>query len=219
MSHVQYEPLTRYDDEELERRSEQMYRIMSRRRSIRSFSSQSISEAAIKNCILTAGTAPSGANQQPWTFVLIKDADVKKTIRDRAEQAERHFYEETAAQEWKDVLKPLATGYSKPFLQEAPYLIAIFVHNYGVSEQGSKITHYYAQKSVGIATGFLVAALHQLGISTLTYTPSSMKFLNTLLKRPKNEYPYLLLAVGFAPDNATVPDIKRKTFDEIAVVM
>ncbi len=219
MAHIPFVPLPRYPDGELVQHSERFYRFMDKRRSIRQFSDRPISEKAIRNCILTAGTAPSGANQQPWTFVLVKDPGVKTAIREKAEQAERQFYEKRVPEEWKDALKPLGTGYSKPFLEEAPYLIAIFVQKYGVSEDGSRITHYYAQKSVGLATGFLIAALHQLGISTLTYTPSSMNFLNTLLKRPENELPYLLLVVGYAPENVMVPDIKRKQFDEIAVIM
>jgi nitroreductase len=151
--------------------------------------------------------------------VLVKNVEIKKALREQAEAVERRFYEQTAPQDWKDALKPLGTGYAKPFLEEAPYIIAIFVQKYGVSEQGERIAHYYAHKSVGIATGFLIDALHRLGISTLTYTPGSMGFLNALLKRPKNELPYVLLALGYAPEDATVPDIERKGFDEIAVVV
>jgi nitroreductase len=219
MAQIPFAPLPRYSEKELEQRSEQFLRHMQKRRSIRRFSDRPISEEVIKNCILTAGTAPSGANQQPWTFVIVKDDVVKEAIRAHAEEVERQFYEKRAPEEWKDALKPLATGYVKPFLQEAPYLIAIFVQKYGVSEDGSRRAHYYAQKSVGIATGFLIAALHRLGISTLTYTPSSLTFLNDLLKRPENELPYLLLVLGYAQESATVPDIKRKSFDDIAVVV
>ncbi len=219
MAHIPFAHLPRYTDGELVQRSERFYRLMGKRRSIRRFSDRSISDKAIRNCILTAGTAPSGANQQPWTFVLVKDPGAKAAIREKAEETERQFYEKRAPEEWKDALKPLGTGYSKPFLEEAPYLIAIFAQKYGVSADGSRITHYYAQKSVGMATGFLITALHQLGISTLTYTPSSMNFLKTLLKRPENELPYLLLVVGYAPENVMVPDIKRKQFDEIEVIM
>ena len=219
MAYTHHEPLPCYPDGELIRRSEQFYRFMGKRRSIRRFSERPISEKAVRNCILTAGTAPSGANQQPWTFVLVKDPGVKAAIREKAEQVERQFYEKRAPEEWKDALKPLGTGYCKPFLEEAPYLIATFVQKYGVSADGSRVAHYYAQKSVGIATGFLIAALHQLGISTLTYTPGSMNFLNALLKRPENELPYLLLVLGYAPENVMVPDIKRKQFDEIAVIV
>ena len=219
MAHTHFASLPRYTDRELARRSERFYHFMEKRRSIRQFSDQSISEEAIRNCILTAGTAPSGANQQPWTFVLVKDPGVKAAIRKNAEQVERDFYEKRAAEEWKDALKPLGTGYRKPFLEEAPYLIAIFVQKYGVSADSSTVAHYYAQKSVGIATGFLITALHQLGISTLAYTPSPMNFLNALLARPENELPYLLLVLGYASEDVMVPDIKRKQFDEIAVVL
>ena len=219
MAEIRFSPLPGYPDGELAERSVQLYRFMERRRSIRQFSDRPISEEAIKNCIRTAGTAPSGANQQPWTFVLVKDPRVKGAIREGAEQIERVFYEKRAPEEWKDALKPLGTGYRKPFLEGAPYLIAVFVQKYGVSEDGSRVTHYYAQKSVGIATGFLITALHQLGISTLTYTPSSMNFLNAILKRPENELPFLLLVVGYADENVKVPDIRRKSLDEIVIVV
>jgi nitroreductase len=192
---------------------------MAGRRSVRHFSDQPIPEEVIKNCIRSAGTAPSGANQQPWTFVLVKDPRIKGTIREEAERIERAFYERRAPEEWKDALKPLGTDYHKPFLERAPYLIAVFVQKYGISDEGLRVTHYYAQKSVGIATGFLITALHQLGISILTYTPSSMKFLNTVLKRPENEFPYLLLVVGYADENTKVPDIRRKSLDEIAIIV
>jgi nitroreductase len=219
MGRIPFEPLPCYTDNELTKRSDEFYRYMQKRRSIRRFSDRAIPEEAIRNCILTAGTAPSGAHQQPWTFALVKDRGVKRKIREQAEIVERRFYTQRAPQDWKDALKPLATGCAKPFLEEAPYLIVIFVQKYGVSDRGERITHYYAHKSVGIATGFLITALHELGISALTYTPSSMSFLTALLKRPKNELPYLLLALGYAPENVTVPDITRKSFDDIAVVV
>ena len=219
MATIPFAPLPRYTDGELTQRSEQFYRHMEKRRSIRQFSNQPISEEAIRNCILTAATAPSGANQQPWTFVLVKDPGAKAAIRTNAEKAERQFYEQRAPEEWKQALKPLGTGLYKPFLEEAPYLIAIFTQKYGVSADGLRAPHYYAQKSAGIATGFLITALHHLGFSTLTYTPSSMTFLCDVLKRPENETPYLLLAAGYAPEHVMVPDIKRKPLDEIAVIV
>lgn len=219
MAEIPFSPLPTYPDEELVEHSSRFYGFMDMRRSVRHFSDRPIPEEAVRNCICTAGTAPSGANQQPWTFVLVKDPRVKREIREEAERVERSFYEETAPGEWKNALKPLGTEYRKPFLEKAPCLIVIFVQKYGRSEDGTRVTHYYAQKSIGIATGFLITALHQLGISTLTYTPSSMGFLTAILKRPKNELPYLVLVVGYADEGARVPDIRRKTFDEIAVIV
>jgi nitroreductase len=192
---------------------------MQMRRSVRRFSEQPIPEEALKNCILTAATAPSGANQQPWTFVLVKDQAVKRTIREEAERIEYTFYTRGASQEWKDALKPLGTNHKKPFLEKAPYLIVIFVQKYGRSKDGSKITHYYAQKSVGIATGLLISALHGIGVSALCYTPSEMGFLNPILRRPNHEMAYLVLAVGYAHEEARVPDVERKSFGEIAEVV
>ena len=219
MAEIPFSPLQTYPDDELVERSSRFYGFMGMRRSVRHFSDRPIPERAVRNCICTAGTAPSGANQQPWTFVLVKDPKVKREIREEAERVERSFYEETATRQWKNALKPLGTDYRKPFLEMAPYLVVIFVQKYGRSEDGTRVTHYYAQKSTGIATGFLITALHQLGISTLTYTPSSMGFLNAILKRPKSEIPYLVLVVGYADEGARVPDIRRKTFDEIAVIV
>ncbi len=219
MAEIPFSPLQTYPDDELVERSSRFYGFMGMRRSVRHFSDRPIPERAVRNCICTAGTAPSGANQQPWTFVLVKDPKVKREIREEAERVERSFYEETATRQWKNALKPLGTDYRKPFLEMAPYLVVIFVQKYGRSEDGTRVTHYYAQKSTGIATGFLITALHQLGISTLTYTPSSMGFLNAILKRPKNEIPYLVLVVGYADEGARVPNIRRKTFDEIAVIV
>jgi iodotyrosine deiodinase len=214
-----FRPLPRYDNEELITRSRTLYDFVARRRSVRSFSEQEIPEEAVNNCIRIAGTAPSGANRQPWTFVLIKDPKVKRAIREEAERVEHEFYTVGAADEWKEALKPLGTGFQKPFLEQAPYLVVIFVQKYGRTPDGSRIAHYYAQKSVGIATGFLIIALHELGISTLTYTPGSMGFLNRILGRPENERPFLVLVVGYAEESARVPDISRRSFDEIAVHM
>lgn len=216
---IPFQALQGFSDDELIIRSGKLYELMDRRRSIRQFSDRPIPEEAVKNCIRTAGTAPSGANQQPWTFVLVKDPAVKRSIREEAERVEYSFYTEWAPEEWKEALRPLGTGYRKPFLERAPYLIVIFVQKYGRAGNGQKIDHYYAQKSVGIATGFLIAAFHMLGISTLTYTPASMGFLSRILKRPEHELPYLILVLGYADDDAQVPDIGRKSFDEIAIVM
>jgi nitroreductase len=183
------------------------------------FSDESIPEAAIRLCVQTAGTAPSGANSQPWTFVIVKDQKIKREIRLASEKVEYSFYRKRASKDWKDALQVLETDYKKPFLETAPYLIVIFVQKYGLSPRGVRIKHYYSQKSVGIATGFLLTALHRLGISALTYTPSPMNFLNSILKRPENETPYLILVVGYAAPDATVPDIERKSFEEICISM
>lgn len=218
-SHISFRSLPRYDDVELIARSRSLYDFMAGRRSVRAFSEQMIPEEAVKNCIRIAGTAPSGANRQPWTFVLVRNREVKRAIREEAEGIEHEFYTRLASDEWKEALKPLGTGFQKPFLERAPYLIVIFLQKYGRAPDGTKVAHYYAQKSVGIATGFLINALHELGISTLTYTPGSMGFLNRILGRPENEQPFLVLVVGYAAESARVPDISRKSFDEIAVLL
>jgi nitroreductase len=216
---IPFIPTSRYTEEELLDRSSEFYRLMSGRRSIRMFSDESIPDAAIRLCVQTAGTAPSGANSQPWTFVIVKNKRIKTQIRLAAEKVEYSFYRERAPKDWKAALQILGTDYRKPFLEKAPYLIVIFVQKYGLSPNGGRIKHYYPQKSVGIATGFLLAALHRLGFSALTYTPSPMSFLNNILKRPENETPYLILVVGYAARDATVPEIERKSFEEICITM
>jgi nitroreductase len=163
-----------------------------------------------------AGTAPNGANKQPWHFVVVGNPDVKRRIREAAEAEEREFYESRATPEWLADLAPLGTDADKPFLETAPYLIAIFAQSYGITPDGSKTKHYYVQESVGIATGLLIAALHHAGLATLTHTPSPMKFLNTILERPTHERPFLLLVVGYPAEDARVPVIRKKPLDEIA---
>jgi nitroreductase len=219
MADIFYEARPFSSDQELISRSRELYGFMNRRRSIRQFSDRPIPEEVLKNCIRTAGTAPSGANQQPWTFVLVKDPEVKRILREEAERVEYSFYSGEGKGEWKDALRPLGTGYRKPFLERAPYLIVVFVQKYGRDDDGSKITHYYAQKSVGIATGMLITALHGLGISALTYTPGSMQFLQRILHRPDNESPYMVLVVGYPDEGARVPDIERKPLDRISVML
>jgi nitroreductase len=216
---IPFQSLPRYSSLETVERSRSFYEFMRTRRSIRRFSEHPIPEEAVKNCILTAGTAPSGANQQPWTFVLVKDRAVKRMIREEAERIEHSFYTESATETWREALKPLGTDCRKPFLERAPYLIVIFVQKYGRAGDGSKIGHYYAQKSVGIATGLLVAALHDIGVSSLVYTPANMAFLNSILHRPCREMPYLVLAVGYAHEDARVPAVGRKSFEKIAAVV
>ena len=211
--------IRKYSIEELIKRSRELYMYMNKRRSLRHFSPESIPEEVMRNCIMAAGTAPSGANLQPWSFILVKDPGMKRKIRIEAEEIERSFYREKISEEWRCALESLGTDYKKPFLETAPYLIVIFVQKYGISKSGSKVRHYYPHESVGIATGFLITILHQLGISSLTYTPRPMNFLNRLLKRPENESPYLILVVGNAAEGATVPRITKKSFHEICTIV
>ncbi|MGB3713627.1 MAG: nitroreductase family protein [Candidatus Promineifilaceae bacterium] len=206
----------RYPPDEMMERAKSIFAEMQRRRTVRDFSEERVPLEIIKHCLSVAGTAPSGANLQPWHFVVITDADLKRAIRNAAENEERDFYERRAPQEWLDVLAPLGTGPDKPYLEEAPYLIAIFTQSYGVLPDGRKVKHYYATESVGIACGLLITALHHVGLATLTHTPSPMKFLNKLLDRPSNERPFLLLTVGYPSLDAQVPDIQRKDLSLIA---
>ena len=186
------------------------------RRTVRQFSNQAIDRAVIDHCLIVAGSAPSGANLQPWHFVVVADAVVKARIREGAEKEEREFYHARAPQEWLDALAPLGTDDRKPFLETAPFLIAIFAQSYGVLPDGRKVKNYYVQESVGIATGMLITALHHCGLATLTHTPSPMGFLNGILNRPVNEKPYLLLVVGHPAEGAQVPAIGKKPLAEIA---
>ena len=172
--------------------------------------------ASRKNCVLAAGTAPNGANLQPWHFCIVSDPEIKKQIREGAEQEEREFYNGRAPQEWLDALTPIGTDEHKPFLEIAPYLIVIFAKAHRVNEDGSKQKNYYVSESVGIATGFLINALHECGLATLTHTPSPMRFLNNILGRPANERPYLVLVTGHPTQDAQVPDIKKLPLDEVA---
>jgi iodotyrosine deiodinase len=189
---------------------------MSRRRTVRDFSDRPVPRAVIEWCLRTAGTAPSGANLQPWHFVAVGDPGTKRRIRVAAEQEEQEFYTHRAPKEWRDALVPLGTDANKPFLERAPWLIAIFSQPYGVLHDGRKVKHYYAVESVGIATGLLIAAVHHAGLVSLTHTPSPMGFLNDILARPANEKPFLLLVIGYPQDRAMVPDITRKPLQEIA---
>ena len=166
-----------------------------------------------------AATAPSGANRQPWHFVVVRDPALKHRIRIAAEAEERSFYEERAPDEWLEALAPIGTDAEKPFLETAPALVAIFLERYGLDADGGRIKNYYMPESVGIATGFLIAALHDAGLATLTHTPSPMGFLNEILGRPKNERPYLLLVVGYPTDDAEVPGIERKSVGEVMTIL
>jgi len=211
-------PLVDYEEypvEEMQRRAEAFYSEMRRRRSVRDFSTRPVPRAIIETCLRTAGTAPNGANMQPWHFVVVSDPLTKRRIREAAEAEERAFYGGRAPQAWRAALAPLGTDANKPFLETAPYLIAIFAQSYGLTASGEKIKHYYVTESVGIATGFLIAALHHAGLATLTHTPSPMAFLNTILGRPDHERPFLLLVVGYPAEDARVPAITKKTLTEI----
>ena len=203
-------------DIDLARNVAEFREMMARRRTVRDFSNRPIPREVIEDCLRVAGSAPSGANLQPWHFAAISDPAVKREIRIGAEKEEREFYEQRAPKEWLEALAPIGTDWHKPFLEIAPWLIAVFSQPYKILPDGRRMKHYYATESVGIATGFLVAAIHQAGLASLTHTPSPMAFLNRILKRPAYEKPFLLLVVGHAAENAQVPDIQRKSVDLIS---
>lgn len=192
---------------------------MRKRRTVRDFSAKPVPRALIETAVRVAGTAPSGANQQPWSFVCISDPERKRLIREGAEEEERAFYGGRAGEEWLDALSHLGTDADKPFLETAPWLIAIFAQRWGFDAQGRKIKHYYVPESVGIAAGFLIAALHEAGLATLTHTPAPMNFLNALCERPDNEKALILLVVGHPADDCRVPAIGKKALDEIATFL
>jgi len=202
-------------EDEMLQESLAFYQKLNSRRTIRDFADDPVPREVIENCIRTAGTAPSGANMQPWHYVLISDPKIKKKIRISAEKEEKEFYAKRAPKEWLEVLAPLGTDDNKPYLETAPYLIAIFMQRYGKLPDGRRVKHYYGLESVGIATGMLITAIHNAGLASLTHTPSPMGFLNEILERPKNERPFLLLVVGRPAKDARVPDIKRKDISEI----
>lgn len=189
---------------------------MRRRRTVRDFSDRLVPRDLIEQCLRTAGTAPSGANLQPWHFVVVSDPGLKRQIREAAEQEEREFYRHRAPAEWLEALAHLGTDENKPYLETAPWLIAVFAKRHGERPDGTRVPHYYVTESVGLATGFLIAALHHAGLVSLTHTPSPMGFLNTLLDRPASERPFLLLVTGYPAEDAVVPDISRKSLEEIA---
>jgi nitroreductase len=204
-----------YPQGEMIRRAAEFYDDLRRRRTVRDFAERPVPREIIEDCLRAAGTAPSGANLQPWHFVAVSDPGIKARIRVAAEKEEREFYGGRAPQEWLDALAPLGTRPEKPFLETAPYLIAIFVQRYGLEGDGAQVKHYYAMESVGIATGMLITAIHHAGLASLTHTPSPMKFLNDILERPENERPFLLLVVGYPAPDAKVPEISRKDLNEI----
>ena len=203
-------------EEDMIRRAFEFRQEMQTRRSVRQFSDRAVPREIIEECLQTAGSAPSGANLQPWHFVVISDSAVKRQIRLAAEQEEHEFYTRRAPPEWLAALAPLGTDEHKPFLEIAPYLIAIFALNNSQLEDGRTVKNYYVSESVGISTGMLITALHHAGLACLTHTPSPMKFLNRILNRPPNERPYLLLVVGYPAPEAVVPDISKKSLDQSA---
>ncbi|WP_428235683.1 nitroreductase family protein [Gracilimonas sp.] len=212
-------PLESYKElpqDEMKQKASEFYELVKRRRTVREFSSRAVPKEVIENCLLAAGTAPNGANKQPWHFVAVSDPEVKKKIRVEAEKEEHEFYNRRAPEDWLDDLRPLGTDENKPFLEEAPYLIGIFAQSYNLDEEGEKEKHYYVKESVGIATGILITALHNAGLATLTHTPSPMGFLNEIMGRPSHEKPFLLLVVGYPAEGVTVPDITKKSLDEIS---
>lgn len=223
MTTLRHRPLDhrRLPLDESQARAEAFAAAVARRRTVRDFSSEPVPRALIERCLAAAGTAPSGANQQPWHFVAVGPGDraLRRRLREAAEAEEREFYESRAPQAWLDALAPLGTDADKPFLEIAPWLIAIFVQPHGIAADGAVVKHYYATESVGIATGLLIAAVHDAGLVSLTHTPSPMKFLNELLGRPAHERPFLLLVVGYPAADAQVPDITRKPLDAIATFL
>ena len=205
--------------EDSQTRALAFYEQIKTRRSVRDFAATPIPKDVIENAIRAAGTAPNGANLQPWHFVAVSNPDIKRRIRQAAETEEREFYESRAPQEWLEALAPLGTDANKPFLEVAPYLIVVFGQAYGVKPEGSKFKHYYVPESVGIATGFLIAALHSSGLATLTHTPSPMAFLSEILERPANERAFLILVVGYPNENATVPVIEKRSLEQLATFL
>ncbi|HRJ69463.1 MAG TPA: nitroreductase family protein [Beijerinckiaceae bacterium] len=205
------------DPEDVLERARQFRNLLRPRRTVRDFSDRPVPREVIEQLVMTAGGAPSGANQQPWTFVCISDPDTKRRIREAAEEEEKAFYAGKAGEEWLEALEHLGTDWEKPFLERAPWLIAIFAHRHGVGPDGARIKHYYVPESVGIASGFLIAACHNAGLASLTHTPAPMGFLNEICGRPDNEKPVILLVVGYPAETCTVPTIRKKPLEEIAV--
>jgi len=209
----------KYSDNEMMEISKVFFAKMNARRTVRTFSEEPISIKILKNAIKTANTSPSGANKQPWHFVLIKNSEIKKKIRIAAEKEEKNFYNGKASDEWLKDLEPFGTDENKPFLETAPYLIVVFEEKYKLLPSGEKAKNYYTKESVGLACGMLLTALHNVGIATLTHTPSPMNFLSEILKRPKNETPFLIIVAGYPMVGTTVPNIKRKKINEILTVI
>jgi len=207
----------RLGPDEARDRSEAFLELMLTRRSVRHFSAEPVPWELIENALRTAGTAPSGANQQPWTFVVVSDPDVKARIREGAEREERLLYEQRASREYLDAIEPIGTDWIKTHITDAPYVIVVFEQAYGLDDDGAKRKHYYVRESVGIAVGLLLASLQAAGLATLTHSPAPMGFLKELLERPDNERPFILIPVGYPAEDAEVPDLTKKPLDEIVV--
>lgn len=217
MPEYEFDPLTSYREcspQEMRQRASRFLDDMKRRRTVRDISDRPVDRVLIEDCIKAAMTAPSGANMQPWHFVVIESPGIKSKIRQAAEEVERDFYGGRASDEWLQALAPLGTDQNKPFLDRAPYLIVVFAQLHGTARDGALIKHYYVNESVGIATGILITAIHRAGLVSLTHTPSPMRFLNEILGRPTHERPFLVLAVGYPEADARVPRISKKHFDE-----
>jgi len=204
-----------FSEIEMLNRSKEYYDWIDERRSVRDFSNKEVPIEVVENIIKSASTAPSGAHKQPWTFCVVKSTEIKKKIRLAAEEEEKKSYSERMSEEWLNDLKNLGTNASKPFLEKAPYLIIVFKRPYEIDVQGKKHQNYYVNESVGLACGFLISAIHNAGLSTLTHTPSPMRFLEKILERPSNERAFLLLPIGYAASETYVPDIERKALDEV----
>lgn len=218
-SETKFVPLNTYiklSEQKMLERASSFYEMISQRRTVRDFSDKEVPRDIIEKCILAAGTAPNGANKQPWHFAVVESSEVKKEIRIAAEAEEDEFYNRRAPKDWLDDLKPFGTNEKKPFLETAPYLIGIFAESFHLNSKGEKEKNYYVKESVGIATGILITALHNAGLATLTHTPSPMSFLNRIMNRPENEKPFLLLVVGYPAEGVMVPNFTKKPLKKIS---
>ena len=212
---IPYRP-ARLSEAEMLQRAQEFYSIMNRRRSVRQFAPDPVPRELIELAVATASTAPSGAHRQPWRFVIVNDSEIKRRVRMAAEREERQFYQGgRAPEEWIEALAPLGTGWEKPFLEVAPWLVVVFAETHGFTSDGGRRQNYYVKESVGIACGFFIAALHHMGLATLPHTPSPMRFLSEILGRPENEKPFVLFPVGYPAADAQVPDLRRKPLAEI----
>ena len=209
--------IERFEPEEMRSRADAFFELLDRRRSVRDFTDEPVPRELIESAVRSASTAPSGAHRQPWRFVVIGDPAIKREIRIAAEAEERKSYEERMPDEWLEALAPLGVDWHKPFLEIVPWIVVVFEELYGIDEAGNKSKNYYVRESVGIACGMFITALHQMGLATLTHTPSPMRFLSQILGRPKNEKPYILFPIGYPAADAQVPDLQRKTLEEISI--
>lgn len=210
--------IPRHTESEMHDRGHSFLRLMSQRRSVREFSSEPVSRKLIELAIATASTSPSGAHRQPWQFVAINDPELKQRIRIAAEEEERESYEGgRMPPEWLEALAPFGTSWKKPYLEVVPWIVVVFEQSYGIHADGTRSKNYYVKESVGMACGLFIAALHNMGLATLTHTPSPMAFLSEILNRPPNEKPYVLIPIGYAAERCQVPDLKRKSMDEVSM--